>query len=545
VSREALSASTETGKPERSQQAEQRQITRLAGVVASGTLMSRVLGLVRDQSIAAFFPRAVTDAFFVAFTIPNVLRQLLAEGAVQSAVLPVLSQIREQQGEAEAKRFFRATRGLSLTVLLVVSVLGVLLAPQLVDLFAAGYRELPGQTERTVRLTRWVFPYIFFMGTAALGAAALNTHQKFIATSFAPGLLNVAFIVAAFTLPSWLLANGLDAALALAVAVLVGGALQVVAQWPSLRAIGYFERPSFELSHPGVRQALGRMLPVMFGMGVYYIDVVLARRFLSELGMGAQSYYGWALRLCDFPQGIFIMALQTAALPSLSRLSARAAFDELGQTFAFGMRLTLFVSIAASALFMGLAEPLVVLLFQRGEFDAESARETARALVAQGAGIWLVASVRQLTSTYYALGDTRTPVVVAALDLVVFIGLSLSLRGVLGHVGISLAVTGASLVQAVLLWLWLGRKLPKLPVRAVAVSAARTLLAAIAAVVAARAVASALSGDPSALGRALPGALGAATFVAVFFVVAWIVRSEELSVVGGPILRRLRKKPAA
>jgi putative peptidoglycan lipid II flippase len=529
-----------------SPRAEQRQITRRAGVVAAGTLASRMLGLVRDQTIAAVFPRAVTDAFFVAFTIPNVLRQLLAEGAVQSAVLPVLSKTREASGDAEAKRFFRATRGLSLSILLVTSVLGVVLAPQLVELFASGYAELPGQTALTVQLTRWVFPYIFFMGTAALGVAALNTHQRFVATSFAPGLLNVSFIVCSLTLPGWLMANGWEGAMALAIAVLVGGVLQVVAQWPSLRAIGYFERPSLELSHPGVREALGRMLPVMFGMGVYYIDVVLARRFLSQEGLGAQSYYGWALRLCDFPQGIFVMALQTAALPSLAKLAARGDKDELSRTYAFGMRLTLFVSIAATALFVGLSEPLVVLLFQRGEFDAQSAHETARALVAQGAGIWLVASVRQLTSTYYALGDTRTPVLVAAIDLCAFIGLALGLRGSFGHVGIGWAVTGASLVQAGLLWLRLGKKLPSLRLSEIGLSAGKTLLAAGAGVAVGRLVASQVHGTATgALGLALPGALGALAFLVTFLVFAWGLRSDELLMVTGPLARRFGKKPAA
>jgi putative peptidoglycan lipid II flippase len=528
-----------------SPRSEQKQIARRAGIVAAGTLASRLLGLVRDQTIAAVFSRAVTDAFFVAFTIPNVLRQLLAEGAVQSAVLPVLTKTRETSGEAEAKRFFRAARGLSLSVLLAVSVLGVLLAPQLVELFASGYDDVPGQTARTVQLTRWVFPYIFFMGTAALGVAALNTHQRFVATSFAPGLLNVAFIVCAFGLPAWLTATGWDGAMALAVAVLLGGVLQVVAQWPSLRAIGYFERPSLEFSHPGVREALGRMLPVMFGMGVYYIDVVLARRFLSELGLGAQSYYGWALRLCDFPQGIFVMALQTAALPSLAKLAARGDKLELARTYAFGMRLTLFVSIAATALFVGLAEPLVVLLFQRGEFDAQSAHETARALVAQGAGIWLVASVRQLTSTYYALGDTRTPVVVATIDLCAFIALALGLRGTFGHVGIGMAVTGSSLVQACLLLVWLKKRLPDVRAREIGISAARTLLAAGAGVVVGRLVAGAVSGHTGAIGRALPGALGSAAFLVSFLLLAWGLRSDELLLVTAPIARRLRKKPAA
>jgi putative peptidoglycan lipid II flippase len=519
---------------------EQRKITGRAGIVALGTLFSRLLGLGRDQAIAALFPRPVTDAFFVAFLIPNVLRQLLAEGAVQSAVLPVLSKIRERDGDLAARRFFRAARGLSLSVLLLVTVLGVAFAPALVSLFADGYKEYPGQFERTVRLTRWVFPYIFCMGTAALGVAALNTYQRFVATSFAPALLNLSFIALGLGLPAFLGAHGYDPSLALALAVLVGGVLQVVAQWPSLRRIGFFERPSLEFSHPGVREALGRMAPVLVGMGVYYVDVVLARRFLSALPPGSQSYFGWALRLCDFPQGIFVMALQTAALPSLSRLAARGDREELSRTFAFGMRLTLFVALTATALLVGLAEPLVVLIFQRGAFDAESAHGTARALVAQGLGIWLVAATRQLVSIYYALGDTRTPVIVAATDFCVFVGLALLLRGPFGQVGIGLAVTGSNAVQMLLLWLSLRRKFDSLHGREVFGSALRTAIAALCAAGAGAGVARAFtpeSGAP-ALARAVPGLLGSGAFAMVFVAVAWAIRSPELVSIVNAIRRR-------
>jgi len=519
---------------------EQRKITGRAGVVALGTLLSRILGLGRDQAIAALFPRAVTDAFFVAFLIPNVLRQLLAEGAVQNAVLPVLAKIRERDGDDAARRFFRAARGLSLSILLLVSVLGVVFAPQLVSLFADGYKDYPGQFERTVMLTRWVFPYIFFMGTAALGVAALNTYQRFVATSFAPALLNVSFIALGLGLPAFLGARGYDPALALAVAVLGGGLMQMVAQWPSLKQIGFFEAPSLELGHPGVREALRRMGPALIGMGVYYVDVVLARRFLSELGPGSQSYFAWALRLCDFPQGIFIMALQTAALPSLSRLAARGDHEELARTFAFGMRLTLFVAVSATALMVGLAQPLVVLLFQRGEFDAESVSGTARALMAQGLGIWLVAAVRQLVSVYYALGDTRTPVAVAAADLIVFVGLALLLRGPFGHVGVGLAVTGSSAVQMLLLWWRLGTRLPALHTREILGSAARTLVAALAGVAAGATLARFLTPtEPAgALARATPGLAGALLFCAVFAAVAYAIGSPELRAVAAAIRRR-------
>jgi putative peptidoglycan lipid II flippase len=523
---------------------ERRNIAKRAGIVAAGTLASRVLGLGRDQTIAALFPRGVTDAFFVAFTIPNVLRQLLGEGAVQNAALPVLVKVREQRGEAAARQFFSAVRGVSLVALVATTALGIGFAPALVSLFAGGYANVPGELERTVLLTRWVFPYVLCMGTAALGAAALNTHQRFVATSFAPGLLNVSFITLALVLPPVLGAHGYDPGLALAAGALLGGVLQVVAQWPSLKAIGYLGALSFSLRDDGVREVGRRMAPLLAGMGVYYVDVVLARRFLSELGLGAQSYFSWAMRLCDFPQGIFVMALQAAALPSLARLAARGDRDELGRTFAFGMRLALFVALPATALFVGLAEPLVVLLFQRGQFDHESARQTAAALVAQGSGVWLVAAVRQLLAVYYAVGDTRTPVYVAATDLVAFIALALVLRGPLGHVGVGWAVSGSSAVQASLLWLLLRKKVPSVAGQGIAASVLRVAGASAAAVIAGRAVAFALERGPhaGAVARALPGLGGAAAFGATFLLVAFLLKSPELVTLRDEIRRKLARR---
>jgi putative peptidoglycan lipid II flippase len=526
--------------------AERRRIAKHAGIVGTGTLLSRLLGLVRDQTIAAVFSRAVTDAFFVAFTIPNVLRQLLAEGAIQNAVLPVLVDVREKEGEDAARRFFRAVRGMSLLALFGATAAGVGFAPVLVDLFAGGYADVPGQLERTVDLTRWVFPYIICMGTAALGSAALNTHGRFVATSFAPGLLNICFVVFSLSLPGLLGARGYDTGLALAFGALAGGVLQVVAQWPSLRRIGYLEAPLLDFKHPAMREVFRRMGPMLFGIGVYYVDVLLARRFLSELGLGAQSYFTWAMRLCDFPQGIFVMALQAAALPSLARLAARGELDELGRTFGFGMRLALFVAIPATALFVGLSEPLVVLLFQRGEFGAESATETARALVAQGAGVWLIAAVRQLLGVYYAVGDTRTPVIVAAVDLVVFVVLALALRGPFGHVGVSWAITGSGAVQALLLLLLLQKRLPSIRSGGVLASIARVIVASGVGLVGARATADALAPAPDAggLARALPGLTGTLVFGVLFLLAAALFRSPELGTLWREASRRFGRRRA-
>ncbi len=368
------------------------------------------------------------------------------------------------------------------------------------------------------------------MGTAALGIAALNVCRRFVVTSFAPGLLNVAFIVAGLTLPAWLSRRHLDAAMALALAALVGGAMQVVAQWPSLRAAGYFGWPRLALREPAFRETLRRMGPVLFGIGIYYIDVILARRFLSELDVGSQSYFSWAMRLCDFPQGIFVMALQSATLPSLSRLVARGELDAVAKTFAFGMRLTLWITIAASVGAIALAQPLVTLIFQRGQFDSSAAEQTARAFMAQGLGIWMVAAVRQLVGVYFALGDTKTPVRVAAIDLVAFILAALFLLPRLGHVGVGLAVTVASFTQMLLLWAGLAKRLPNMHTSIIVKSALRTIAIAVVAALAARlALRFPVWGAPSTWGRILPGLLGAVVYASAFLAISRILRSEELS----------------
>ncbi|HEX3343137.1 MAG TPA: murein biosynthesis integral membrane protein MurJ, partial [Polyangiaceae bacterium] len=522
------------GKQERS-----RLVAR-AGVVGAGTLASRVLGLVRDMALAALFDRDATDAWWVAFTIPNALRSLLGEGAVTSAVVPVLSEKLAKQGDEAARVFFARVRAASLVALVVVTAAGMLLARPLTELFATGYHDRPGEFARTVALTRVVFPYILLMGTAALGMAALNANRRFAVAAFAPGLLNVALIAAAFAAPY--LVTG-DPVRALAYGALAGGVLQVAAQWPALRRLGYGGRPRFVLD-ADVREVLRRIAPLTFGIGIYYVDLVLSRRFLSELGPGAQSYFSWAMRLCDFPQGIFVMALSTAALPSLSTLAAKGAKGELAKTWAHGMGLAMFVAIPASVAMVALGEPVVVALFQRGAFDANAAHETARALLWQGGAIWTVAAVRQTVPALYALGDTRTPVVVSALDLAAFIGLAVGLRGPMGHVGISVAVAGSSAVQMVLLLVGLRRRMGTIEGGALARSAARTLAASILAGVAGWGAARALApeGQAGPLLRLVPGLAGMAAFGGVFGLAAWGMGATEFEDIGGALRRRLLRR---
>jgi putative peptidoglycan lipid II flippase len=267
------------------------------------------------------------------------------------------------------------------------------------------------------------------------------------------------------------------------------------------------------------------------------VDLVVSRHLLSDLGEGAQSYFTWATRVCDFPQGIFVMALATAALPSLSMLAAKGDLEELARTYAHGMRLSMFVSIPASMALVVLAEPIVALLFQRGAFDEVAVRETARALVWQGGAIIAIAAVRQLVPTLYALGDTRTPMIVSAIDSVVFLGLALALRRPLGHVGVSVAIGGSTLVQMVLLFRAVKKRLGTIRAREVGGACVRFVVASVLASIAARAMVRQVGDGASHTGphawphtwpHTWPALIGGFLFASVYLIAARALGCREL-----------------
>lgn len=426
---------------------ERSAIARRAGLVAAGTLSSRVLGAVRDAVIAACFTRASTDAFFVAFTIPNSLRVLLGEGAVSGAFVPVFSEVRQTEGMERAQRFYAGLVGAMTVVLLIVTVAGVVLAPQLVGLYAEGFRDEPDLFDRTVSLTRVVFPYIFLIGLAALGMGALNAMKRFTAPAFAPGLLNVALIAAPFTLIPAAEHFGMSPVAALVIGALIGGVLQAGALLPSLRSVGLLRWPRFGFDDPYVRKAFGLLLPLIAGLGVYQLNVLLSRRFASFLPEGAVSYLYYGQRLVEIPQGMFALAIATATLPTLADMRSRGEDAAARKVFRYGLRLSLFVAIPSSVALSVLAEPTVAVIFGRGAFSAEAIAETARSLVWQAAGIWAVACVRTVVPLFHAYNDTRSPVVGSGVNLVVFVATSLALTAPMQHAGIALAISAAAVVQ--------------------------------------------------------------------------------------------------
>lgn len=523
---------------------EQVTIARRAGVVAIGTLASRVLGAVRDAAVASYFAVGDTDTFYTAWTIPNTLRRVLGEGAVSAAIVPVFSEIEAREGRAGSRRYVAAISGMLTLVLGVVSVFGVLTARYWTTLYAAGYRANPARFELTVTLTRWVFPYIGLVGLAALGMGILNSVGRFGVPAFAPALQNLAVILAPwlFMAPArWL---GLPAIGALALATLVGGVLQTIVQYPQLSRAGLLPLPRLTLRDPGVRKTLVLMGPVILGSGIYQLNMVFSRLFASYLPQGSQSFLYYAQRLVEIPQSLFALALASAALPTLVRHKAAGNHEQAKATLRYSLRISLFIAIPASVALVVLAEPTIAVLFRRGVFGDFAVRQTAHAMAWMAMSTWAVSAIFPLTRMYYAYNDTRTPVYCSTLNLLTFVAVSLGLRDAYGHVAIAAGTSAGSIVQLAALLFWLPRRVGPLGMSEVVLSAARAS--------AASAVMAVVIYDLSAWGRFFDTSawlrnvlvygfmvtFGAAVYVAC----AVLFRSREVAEVTSA-LRRKRAQP--
>ncbi len=431
--------------------AESRHIARRAATVGGATLVSRVLGFVRDLITAATLGAGLfADAFFVAFRIPNLLRSLFAEGSLTMAFIPAFSRVRAEEGEARAQEMARSVLAWLLSILTVITLLAMYFAPELTGLIAPGFARNPELLDTTASLLRICFPFIIFISGVGLCMGILNALDHFFAPAFAPCLLNIGFIT--FALAGWQL--GLNVAYCLAWGVLVSGLAQWLFQQPFLARLGFAWRGPWRWFDPAVVRMGRLMLPSVFGSAVYQINLLLGTLLASFLPVGSISYLYYADRLVQFPVGVFGLAVSTAALPSLSRLCAEGRMDEFSGVVRSAMRLSLFISLPAMAGLIALAGPLIGLLFGRGAFGPEAIQATSTALVAYGVGLPAIALVRPLVGAFYALDDTRTPVLVAALCVGVNVLLGWGLMQFLSHAGLALAVSVASFMNVALLsWL--------------------------------------------------------------------------------------------
>jgi putative peptidoglycan lipid II flippase len=435
---------------------ENAKVARAAGVVGLYTMLSRVFGFLRDVVVAAFFGAGlVTDAFFVAFRIPNLLRRMLGEGSLTVSFVPVFTEYLNKKTRAEALELANIAFTMLSVILVMVSIIGVIFSPVIVTVMAPGFTKVPAQYELTVFLNRLMFPYIFFISLVALCMGILNALRHFAAPALSPVVLNISMIIAALTLRDFF---G-EPIVALAVGVMIGGVLQLAMQWPFLVRMGIRLKPAFNFAHPGLKKIGLLMLPAVFGAAIYQINIFIGTILASFLPRGSVSYLYYADRIVELPLGVFAIAVGTATLPSFSNQISRGNFEEFKKTLAFSTRLILFITIPAMIALIALREPIISVLFQRGHFDAASTILTAQALFFYAVGLWAFSVIRVIISAFYALQDTMTPMKAAIVALVVNVIFSLLLMFPLKHGGLALATSIASAVNVILLMVILTKKI--------------------------------------------------------------------------------------
>lgn len=416
------------------------------------TFLSRILGYARDMVAAHQFGASPAyDAFVIAFKIPNFLRRLFAEGAFSQAFVPVLSEYRCQQSQTEVQRFINLITGHLALVLIGVTVIAVLAAPLFVYVFAPGFGATDPRFGLAEDMLRITFPYLFFISLTALSGGILNTFEKFAAPAFTPTLLNISMIIAMlffakdFSRPEVVLAWG----------VFFGGVLQLSFQIPFLLKIGYLPIPRLNWKDPGVKKVLTLMAPAVVGASVSQINALIDTLFASFLPSGSVTWLYYADRLLEFPLGIFGVSLATVILPNLSRQHAKSSNREYSAILDWGLRAVLLLGVPSMLGLFVMAGPLVVTLFQNGEYSALDAQMSTQALMAYSAAVLGIMAAKVLASGFFAKQDIKTPVKVSVVILAVNLTLNSLLIGPMAHAGLALATSVASWVHAGLLYMLL------------------------------------------------------------------------------------------
>ncbi|HWR59003.1 MAG TPA: murein biosynthesis integral membrane protein MurJ [Thermodesulfovibrionales bacterium] len=443
------------------------RIAKSAGVMSVATLISRILGYVKDMILAVYFgATAISDTFFVAFRIPNLLRELFAEGSMSSAFIPVLTEYQTKHGTDEAKRLVRIAFTFILIFVGLICLAGIVFAPQIVALIAPGFLKDSEKFAHTVLLTRVMFPFLLFISLAALVMGALNTRRVFFVPALAPAMLNITIIAVVLLLVPLLKLP----IVAVAVGVTLGGLVQFAFQIPSFYGKDYDLRPSCEFGHPGLKKMSILIMPATMGMAVAQINIFISTILASYLSQGSITYLYYSMRLIQFPIGIFGVAMGMAVLPALSEHAVKGDMGKLREDFSFALRLLFFITVPAMIGLIALRGPIVNVLFQRGAFDYMATTGTADALLFYSLGIWAIVGVRVVTATFYSLNDTRTPVTVAVTAMLINILMSLVLMGPLKHSGLAFANAIASSVNFVLLFYFLRRRLGQIDAKKILIS---------------------------------------------------------------------------
>lgn len=518
----------------------EEEITRPLGVVGFVTLLSRITGYIRDMVIAYLFgANANTDAYYVAFRIPNLLRRLLAEGSLTVSFIPVFTEYLEKRGKEEAKRVSDVTFTLLFMVLVLVSILGVLLSPFIIRLFASGFT---GETfDLAVDLNRIMFPYIFFASLTALSMGILNSLKRFFSPAFAQVAFNIGSVAVIF-----LLYRSLSVPiLSLAIGVIIGGLIQFVFQIPFLRSTGFLHGFRKNLRHPAVKRIALLMAPQLFGVAVYNLNILVSTQYGSHLPQGTVSYLYYSERLMEFPLGIVAVSIATVLLPNLSLQASKGEIRGFKESYSFALRLMLFLIAPALTGLIALRVPICNLLYQRGEFTYEATLRTSQALLGYTIGLWAVGGVRITAPTFYAIQDTKTPVVFAFLAFIVnaVFGYILGFTFELKHTGLALASSISSIFNFSLLFLALNRRVGTIEIKKTLIYSLKIGIVSLITGISAWKISTlsewSKSGiSPEKIGVLLASIAGA---IVVYLLIAKLLRIDELDSLLNMIKRRAKR----
>lgn len=422
--------------------------------VSSMTMISRVLGFIRDAIVARYFGAGMaTDAFFVAFKLPNLLRRIFAEGAFSQAFVPILAEYKSQQGEEAARTFVAYVAGLLTLVLAIVTAIGIVASPIIILITAPGFTEPVEKFELASLMLKITFPYILLISLASLAGAILNTWNRFSVPAFVPTFLNLSMI--GFTLFATPYFN--PPILALAVAVVVGGVLQLLYQLPYLKKIGMLVLPRINLRDSGVWRVLKLMGPAILGVSVSQISLIINTIFASFLVSGSVSWMYYADRLMEFPSGVLGVALGTILLPSLSKSFSKGDIKQYSDLLDWGLRLCVLLALPSAVALGVIAKPLIATLFEYGKFTALDSEMTRQALVAYSIGLLGIILIKVLAPGFYSRQDIKTPVKIAIVTLILTQAMNLVFIGTLKHAGLALSISIAACFNAGLLF-WQLRK---------------------------------------------------------------------------------------
>ncbi len=451
--------------------AHEKSIAGAASIVGAATVLSRILGYIRDAVVAFSFGAGLySDAFFMAFRIANLLRRLVGEGALTSSFIPIFTEELNVRSREEVKKLTSGVFTFFFIILVIISILGIVFSKEIVLYLSPGFATDPEKFTLTIRLTQIMFPYMVSIGLTAIAMGVLNSFKHFTAPALSPVFLNIAIIASVLALSPLLNMP----VYSIAIGVLIGGTLQLLLQVPFLIRHDMMPRLRFHFKDPALKKILALMGPRTFGVGVYQMNLLVTTWFSSRLSDGSVSYLYYAGRLMEMPIGIFGVSVATAALPSLSEHVVKGDWKAFKDSLSFAVRIINFITIPATVGLFILSAPITEVLFKRGEFNAAATAGTTVALYYYTLGLVPVSMARMLTSVFYSLKDTATPVWIALVSFAANIVLSFTLVGPLKHGGLALAASLSAVIDAVALFIVLKYKVGKIGGRQILDSAVKS-----------------------------------------------------------------------